>query len=192
VLDEDRALVAVWQTSAFDRRGNAPHDRDMAERATKEVLLRLRRVRELELRRALSLTRAARAETRRAGAAAEAARRALEAQLERAAGRRVRPWSGARSAGRLAQAEGFEQALRRRLLDARQIERKAQAALDAAEAQLAEAQRALGDALHARQRSEALAASERAADLRARERREQAEVEDRYRSPGRPRPSPSR
>jgi hypothetical protein len=156
----------------------------MAERATKEVLLRLRRVRELELRRALTLTRAARAEARRAGAAAEAARRALEAQLERAAGRRVHAlaWPTARAAGRLAQAEGFEQALRRRLAEARQSERKALAALDAAEGELAEAQRALGDAVHARQRSETMAASERAAELRARARREQGEVEDRYRT----------
>lgn len=156
----------------------------MAERGTKDVLLRLRRARELELRRALTLTRAARAEARRTGATVEAARRALETALAKAAAGRVDPWVAPRAAGRIARAEGFERGLRSAVSDARKDERKAAAALDAAEAQLESAQRALAKAVLARQRSESVELAERTAMARAHERREAAEVEDRYRGAG--------
>jgi hypothetical protein len=152
----------------------------MADRATKEVLLRLRRAHEVELRRALVVTRAARAEARRTGAATEAARRALESAFSRAHEARTRRWV-ARSAGRLVRATDFERGLRDVLSAARAVEHKAILALDAAEARLRQAQHALAEAVHARQRSESLAMSERAVDRRARERREQSELEDRYR-----------
>ena len=155
----------------------------MAERGTKEVLLRLRRVREAEERRGLVRARASRAEARRAIAAAEVARRRLEAALGDERARRADAWPAARPAGRLARAVDFEQILRGRLASARDVERRALAALDAAEARLAAAQRALADAVHARHRSETFAASERAAEGRTRARREQAELEDRYRPP---------
>jgi len=156
----------------------------MAERGTKDVLLRLRRARELELRRALTITRAARADARRTGAGVEAARRKLEDALTKAAAKRADPWDAPRQAGRLARAEGFERGLRAELGDARKNERKAAAELDSAEARLAVAQRELGDAVLARQRSESLALAERTTAARAKERREQTEVEDRYRGPG--------
>jgi hypothetical protein len=170
----------------------------VAERTTKEVLLRLRRLRELELRRELVVMRAARAEARREVATLEAARRKLERSLYHQRERRqdgaespapAAPPAGRRviTAGRLAQADRFERAVEDALRGARLDERRAVARLDVAERGLATTQRALGDAVHARQRSESLAASERASSLRTAERRAEAELEDRYRAPRRSR-----
>ena len=155
----------------------------MAERRTKEVLLRLRHAKELELRRELVLRRAARAEARRVSSAAEAERRDLERDLATTTGRRTVVLERPRAAGRLARAEQFERALRDEVGKARARERAAASRLDAAESALAATQRSLAEAVHARQRSESLAATEKASAARATSRREQAEVEDRYRVP---------
>lgn len=155
----------------------------MAERGTRQVLLRLRRAQEVESRRALTVLHAARTEARRACAAAEATRRALERKIAAQTARRG-AWDGPRPAGRLVHGEAFEQGLRAAFLRARTAERRAAVALDHAEARLKDAQGALTDAVRARQRSESFAATERAQAARVRERREHAEVEDRYR--GRP------
>ncbi len=157
----------------------------MAERATKDVLLRLRRTRELELRRELVVTRALRAEARRSASALEATRRKLERSLAENRERRGAVLGQPIAAGRLASADRFERSMKDAILAARVDERRAVARLDAAEAELAGAQRALADAVHARQRSESLAATEKARALRIDERRAEIELEDRYRAPGR-------
>jgi hypothetical protein len=159
----------------------------VADRATKEVLLRLRKARELELRRELVVERASRTAARRDAVAAETARRRIEATVASSRNARTAEWSAARPAGRLAHAARFERDLEDALRRARLDERKALAALDRAEAALHAIQRALGAAVHARQRSESLARTERAAQARTKERREQGEVEDRWRAPATPR-----
>ena len=159
----------------------------MAEPGTKDVLLRLRRVRELELRRELSVKRAARADARRRLQLAEASRRELDRRIRELAHRALGGWATPRIAGRLAEAERYVRGLREALANARVTERKLTARLDEADRALGATQRGLGEAVLGRQRSEAIAATERALDARARERREHAETEDRYRKPG-PRP----
>ena len=159
----------------------------MAERRTKEVLLRLRRAREVELRREVWIRRAERSELRRKTAEAEGVRRGVERELAKVEGRRAALWSNPRPAGRVTLNEGFERSLRAELSRARMQERRTTEELDRVEAVLSAARRALGEAVLARQRSESLARTELAEDARVRERREQVEVEDRFRLPSRPR-----
>jgi len=163
----------------------ARYYRAVAGRATKDVLLRLRKAKELELRRELVVRRAERTAARRAVSSAEAARRALEERMRASRQARTDGWAAPRRAGRVAQAARFEDELEASLRRARLEERKAAAALDRAESALKAVQHALGEAVHARQRSETLARAVHAAGTRARERREHAEVEDRWRPPKR-------
>lgn len=152
----------------------------MADPGTKDVLLRLRRVRELELRRALVVERADRAAARRDMVAAEAARRRIEVQLATAR-ERATSWSAPVRAGRLAHAIGYARSVDETLRRARKEQLAAGRKLDRAETSLSAAQKALGDAVHARMRSESLQRTEQAARARSDERREQVETEDRWR-----------
>lgn len=152
----------------------------MADRGTKDVLLRLRRVRELELRRELVVRRAERTAARRDVVAAENERRRVEAQLSAAQARAI-AFSAPVPAGRLAHAMGYARSLDETTKRARVAQLLASRKLDVAELRLTAAQKALGDAVHARARSESLQRKERAADVRTDERREQVETEDRWR-----------
>ncbi|MEO6951590.1 MAG: hypothetical protein ABI321_07245 [Polyangia bacterium] len=152
----------------------------MADRGTKDVLLRLRRVRELELRRELVVERADRAAARRDMVAAETARRRVETQLTSASARATSFGAPVR-AGRLAHAVGYARSMDETLKRARNEQLAASRKLDRAEARLSAAQKALGDAVHARTRSESMLRADNAADTRSVERREQAETEDRWR-----------
>ncbi len=153
--------------------------------ATQLALLRWRRARELEMRRELTVCQAQRSASRRDLLQAEATRRRTESALAQSRGERLLP--GARlTAGRMAHRESFELMLGDRLMQARLAEKKARAKLDRVEHALSDAQRALSEAVLARQRSEAMQATERALAARGRERRENADAEDRFR-PGLPR-----
>ena len=112
--------------------------------------------------------------------AAEHARRRVETQL---ASERTRATAitAPVPAGRLAYAMGYARSLDELMRRARHEQLLVSRKLDGAETRLSAAQQALGDAVHARTRSESVQRSERAADARSDERREQVETEDRWR-----------
>ena len=93
----------------------------MADRGSRDVLLRLRRVGELELRRALVVERALSAAARHDLVEAEQTRRHVEAQLS-AARERATGWRPAVRAGRLVHAVVYACSLDEALRRARKVQ----------------------------------------------------------------------
>jgi HlyD family secretion protein len=148
----------------------------VAERTTRDALLRLRRVHEIDAKRVLV---EARGELSRAQAASERANaRAVDAEEKLAA---ARGQAAPLTAGRLATRERYLGRLRETAEKARERARSLAHAAATAESELERAQKGLEAALRAREAAESRASALAIREQRRRARREDSANDDRWR-----------